>query len=222
MYLTISYKYDIKYMSKHVFGFGNRTKNTDLNQKWQEFMHIETKVIVNGAIIAIIVRENAKTRLATKCFRGRLIEKAGNFRHWENAEEVFGHDSIRAKFTEQVSAHVLGGNVNPAVLSIDCSDPIGWESTIPITSVELGGMEEFSINTHAKGLRVLPGKLPSPKTNILTVICEARHETVNNKSQCTVVIHSMYPGVYIGKLDGDVSTREGRAFFDWEHPGEPW
>jgi hypothetical protein len=185
-------------------------------------MHIETKVIVNGSTLAILMREEAKQRLATKCFRGQLVEKAGNFRHWECVEEVFSHDHMRTRFTEQIVARVIDGSANPVAVTIECVDPIGWESTIPVNKIDPGDLKEFQINTHAKGLRVLPGRCQAPKTSVLTAICEIRHETSHGSPKYTVVIHSMYPGTYIGKLDGDVSTREGRVFFDWENPGVPW
>lgn len=56
----------------------------------------------------------------------------------------------------------------------------------------------------------------APQTYDLTIIYQFMFFDKKPK----VFIHSMYPGYDIGELIGDITKRENRIFFDWNHPGE--
>jgi hypothetical protein len=148
-----------------------------------------------------------------KCFRGRECCKAGNFRHWNKVEEVV-NDWVLVHLCNKA----LGVGYGTFSDTVDFTDYIGWSSTAPRGQYSDADLDGFHPNNHSSALRVVDPTKSAPLTKSLTIIGEYRKDGGVEK----IIIHSMYPGKYVGVLDGDISEREGVVFFDWEHPGEPW
>ena len=95
---------------------------------------------------------------------------------------------------------------------------VGWESTSALSDYKEDDLERFTINRRSKGLRVKMCRtdLLAPKTCELTIVYELKIED----DKLVAIIHSIYPGQDIGELRGNVTVREKRVFFDWNHPGQ--
>ena len=51
--------------------------------------------------------------------------------------------------------------------------------------------------------------------NEVTLVLEFKSEY----DSPVAVIHSLYPGHDVGDLEGDMTVREDRVWFNWNHPG---
>ncbi len=167
------------------------------------------------------MRNATENRLANRCFRRNKIPKAGMFRHWRSATQLFQDTTILERFVGEVQRclreEAIDGSGATFSAMIVCPDPVGWASTAPRGDFSSEQLEYFRINDRAQGFRVRPeyDALRAPLTNTITFVYELKIESGNP----VAVIHSLYPGKDIGELRGDVSARENIVFFDWDHPG---
>ncbi len=177
------------------------------------------KTLKNGVRVWIIVRRKTKERLRTKCFRGLAQPLAGNFSHWESAEGLFNDPEMMKQFLAELSEVWSDQDFSTHSVSLVHTTPVGWESSAPLESYAPEDLERFKPNRKSSGLRVKPTRIDllAPQTNELTIVYEFKPED----GQAVAIIHSIYPGRDIGNLDGDVTNREKRIFFDWNHPGKP-
>lgn len=97
-------------------------------------------------------------------------------------------------------------------------EPVGWSGVVSLDRVCDEWLECFEPNRRSTAKQVkAESKILAPLTNIVTVVYSLHF----NGGAPKVVIHSLYPGQDVGKLKGDITSREGVAFFGWEHPGAP-
>ena len=176
------------------------------------------KKLKGGTGVAIVVRRITEERLRTKCFRGTHHSLAGNFSRWNSVKELFLDEFVIKQFLDELSEMSLKQETGTYGVSIIHTMPIGWESTAPIENYEQNDLEKFSLNRKSWGLRLKPSRtnLLAPQTSEITIIFEFKYEN----TKYVAVVHSIYPGNDIGELNGDVTDRENRVFFDWNHPGE--
>lgn len=169
-------------------------------------------------MITLIVRLSTVKRLSKTCFRGPLLPLAGNFLLWSSVEEVFGDLGVLAQFLDELGERLLIQDIGTHSVCITHSTSVGWESTAPRENYSDDDLEQFPLNRKSVALRVKPTclHLLAPRTRQLTIVYEFKFEG----EFPVAVIHSIYPGKDIGELCGDVTAREGRIFFDWDHPGE--
>lgn len=180
-------------------------------------MFLEKK-LEDGTSLIIRVREHTQERLLTTCFRPTSKPLAGNFLRWCSVGELFGDAHVMEIFMADLEGLWSQEEFGTSSLTITHSMPVGWESTASLQNYELGDLEEFDLNRRSWGLRVKRSRtdLFAPKTNELTIVFEFKSED----GKAVAIVHSIYPGIDIGELHGDVTEREGRIFFDWNHPGE--
>ncbi len=166
---------------------------------------------------SIIVRNNTEARLRTKCFRGTTIKRAGNFFRWDSAESLFSDQEVLEQFLEELDDAWQDQDFGTHSVTITHPLFVGWEGTDELIYYSLDDLERFDLNRKSWGLRVKQerGHLLSPKTQELTIVFEFKRE----KERAVAVIHSLYPGCDVGELIGDVTEREQRVFFDWNHHG---
>lgn len=180
-------------------------------------MRFSTK-LPDGTDVSIVVRSETKLRLRDKCFRHKSKRKAGNFLNWRAVTEVFQDEGVIQQLLEELAEvrkqNCLGINSMCQVHAVD----IGWESTAPLADYNAADLEEFKPNRRSNALRVRADRthLLAPLTKRLTLVYELKLES----EKLVAIVHSMYPGLDIGELDGDISVREQRVFFAWDHPGE--
>jgi hypothetical protein len=103
-------------------------------------------------------------------------------------------------------------------LSFTYPGVVGWDSTAPRAHFRSTDLEPFSPNRWSAAMRVRPDRmrLLAPRTSLVTVAYELR---CTMEDGFIVQIWTVYPGVDIGALQGNVTIRENRVFFDWNHPG---
>ncbi len=180
-------------------------------------MYLERE-LENGTTVAVVVRQRTKERLAKTCFRGRGVRKSGNFLRWQSVEELFSEWPVWKYFTKAVAKIYALRDFGIHSYEFNLGEKLGWESTSRLEAFAPSSLEDFKPNRRSCGLRVKLNAthIMAPMTTFLTFVYELKEEN----GQAVAIVHSIYPGVDIGDLDGDVTTREGRVFFDFDHPGE--
>lgn len=176
------------------------------------------KTLRAGAPVGIIVGHATEERLQTKCFRGTSLACAGNFQNWNSASQMFRDDEVMNFFLAELDELWIKGEFGVQSVNILLSKTIGWESTAPLSNYADADLEHLDLSRRSWGLRVKLSRrdLLTPKTNELTIVFQLKSED----DRAVVIVRSMYPGFDVGELDGDVTDREKRVFFDWNHPGE--
>lgn len=176
-----------------------------------------SSTLKSGVHAAIIVRSIATERLATKCFRGTSLARAGNFSRWSSAEKLFSDPLVMRHFLADLDLVLAEKDFRTHSVTITHDELVGWESTDALERYASSDLEAVNLNHKSWGLRVKPTRtnVLAPQTSDLTIVYEFKREG----SVMVAIVHSIYPGCDIGELDGDVTAREGRVFFDWNHPG---
>jgi hypothetical protein len=171
----------------------------------------------NSVDTLIICPIKVVDRLKTTCFRGRDLKLAGNFRLWESVEEVM-RGQVRNDLVDDALELWQIGDFGTHSLRLEMSIEVGWESTAPKNDFHIDELEWFEPNKHscAKRVRLNRIKRLAPLSRDLTIV----YQLEDQRGEPKVTIWSMYPGVDIGELDGDITKRESRVFFDWNHRGE--
>ncbi|HRH27011.1 MAG TPA: hypothetical protein PLZ99_02530 [Parcubacteria group bacterium] len=166
----------------------------------------------------LVVRDKTIERLKNTCFRGPNLALAGNFLAWVNMKAFLNNSRVIQEILSEAREINLVGFSLTRSIEVNLDHPIGWSSTAELDKYPQEDLEEFFLNRHATALRVKMGnhKYKAPKTNTVTIVFEFKDEG----DSFVIVIHSIYPGIDIGELNGDVSKRENVVFFDWNHPGE--
>lgn len=177
-----------------------------------------SKTLKSGVNAAIIVRRATEERLQTKCFRGTSLALAGNFSRWSSADELFRDREVLEHFLAELNVMWEKQDFATHSVSIVHSSPTGWESTDDAKKYVETDLEQFNLNRRSLGQRVhLSHKhLLAPKTSELTIVYEFKSED----GKAVAIVHSIYPGSDVGELNGDVTEREQRIFFDFNHPGQ--
>jgi len=176
-------------------------------------MHL---VLGNILIICPIQTERS---LTGSCFREKGRSLAGNFCEWNTVDDVFNDDLFRAEFLEEIEMMVRNEAFNKHSVTISHDVKLGWESTDDITQFDPEELECYKPNDHSQSLRVInPNRMDrkAPLTNKVTIVYYL--DLQGGKPRVT--IESLYPGIDIGELEGDITGREGRVLYGWTHAGE--
>lgn len=195
-------------------------------------MKISTGIEIEGKRLFILYEDKVSFRLATTCFRGIRSKFAGNFFQWGSFEDFVNDKcfdfvgelslSVERTYKEYLTQEK---KTRVGVVTLDFEQMVGWESTDDQENYNVDVLEEFHPNRRCTALRIRPEftYIEAPKTSLMTVvygICIENHNIVAS-------ILTIYPGEYVGPLhctEGgdtvDITKRQGRVFFDWNHPGE--
>lgn len=166
-------------------------------------------------------------RLWRTCFRGRGVRQAGNFFRWENFDQLMAEQGelIRTLIREAILQESARQPETPTFTEsiwIDCEVLVGWTSTVARVAYGQNELEVFHPNRHSTALRVRRDSGHyAPRTSLLTLVCGFHFDQLADRREWSVTVYSVYPGEDIGELRGDITAREGVAFFGWEHPGQP-
>lgn len=191
---------------------------TDLNQKdWQEILMIFSFMITPDQRASVIVPVEVIDRLQRTCFRGVNVRCAGNFFRWPRADLLLWDARIQSHIEKTMLDCWARRRFGNASITIGHEKPIGWESTNTRSSYPRKALGPFTPNRKSHALRVMSSKYVAPKTSLVTIVFEFKLE----HEEPIMVIRSIYPGIDIGPLAGDITHRTGRVFFDWNHPGAP-
>lgn len=170
-------------------------------------------------IVKVVMRQNAKKRLKGTCFRDTNEPLAGNFRLWRRVSSIFNDRTINDKFRQQLEQIMKSDDrCGTHSFCVDYGRYVGWESTAPRDDYDPEDLEYFeSGNGRWEAFRVKTNltEIEAPATSTITFVVEIKDE----EGEYVAIIHSIYPGEDIGDLDGDITERENRIFFDWNHPG---
>jgi hypothetical protein len=177
-----------------------------------------------GISFRILLPVKQRERLANRCFRGKCLKKAGNFRLWDSFESLMEDVKILELFLAELSKIVADLDDRDLVtesFTLEYGSPVGWASTISFNA--LPGdvtVEYFLLNRRGgTGMKVVNSDFGAPLTSEVTFIVSIRQETRDGEPYWLVFTQSIYPGTDVGELEGDVSEREGVAFFDFAQYG---
>ena len=190
----------------------------------------DTRIVINHP------SAHAK-RLQDQCFRrsdkpGRPnLQCAGNFRAVASFGELYR--LVRLPFDKRIIQIIeemqRQTRANPErarsdfrrSFAIEARTVVGWSRTTPYTPFAVDQFRDFKPNRHSTAKCVkLSTSVLAPLTNHVTFNCVFMHLPAQN--DWLVNVESIYPGVDIGKLDGNITERSGRAFFELSHPGAPY
>lgn len=180
-------------------------------------MFQKTNDLVGDRTLIIAVRGETESRLSRTSFRGVQKRLAGNFHRFSTARHLILDPEINVHLVDAAKeSYHLGYKVNST--TIQCGSLVGWASSDDVDLYTDDDVELFSPSRKSTALRVKLDRLTltSPQTDLVTIVYELRMEL----RQVAVIVHSIYPGVDVGELVGDITKREGVVFFDWDHPGE--
>ena len=188
---------------------------------------IQTEKRIGDYNFVVLYPKKTKDRLSRSCFRGKLCRLAGNFFAWNSLDELirdyeldFGSDIY-----DSFKNFDTSGMTKVLSATYDFEDMIGWESTDHVSKYGEDCLEEFNPNGRCSALRIKTTmtNIRAPKTSLMTI----KYGILIEDGDFIASIQTIYPGVDIGPLnneygneDVDITEREGRIFFDWNHPGE--
>lgn len=179
-------------------------------------------LLVNNHRIMVVLPGEQVGRLATTCFRGGRNRLAGNTR-WDNFGQMMRDQDLFLAFAAMCRTCALEAVDDKFEESFEVDHPklfVGWDSTARRERIPEASLEEFKPSKRSRALRISRNcSILAPLTKTLTFVCSFQHRILEH--EWNVIIRSIYPGRDVGQLLGDVSLREGRVFFDWDHPGEP-
>ena len=175
------------------------------------------RMLSDGTIASIVVQHDVEMRLKTRCFRKIHIKCAGNFIKWRNSMQVLNDRNVMPYILDELNRQWFTKDFSKVSLSIDLPYPVGWESTDEARFYKDTDLEEFAPSKNSTAMRIKKVRtdLLSPKTNKVTIIFDFKIKA----NGPVAMIYSIYPGKDIGSLHGDITEREQRVFFDWNHPG---
>jgi hypothetical protein len=170
------------------------------------------------ASVRFVVPRATRERLATTCFRHPSRGDAGRFASWRSADDVLSDLRIRKQLLIEVERHVRENKAPGSTYSRTVTLPefVGWESTLSFGEAKGVSVGDAAINRRATALFV-DDDTPAPRTRDVTVIFsvdDGQHEDF------VAFVVSIYPGLDVGELAGDVSRREGCVFFHWQARGD--
>lgn len=170
-----------------------------------------------GMPMLIICRSRTERRLTGTCFRQDGKPLAGNFSHFSSVKAVLDDPKVFRQFIEELSEVYNRQDFAGHSVCVDCERIVGWESTASAEFYDREILEVFQPNRLSTALRVKLDRtdFKAPQTRKLTIVYEFKMELNGPEA----IIHSVYPGEDVGNLRGNVSEREGRVFFDFNHPG---
>lgn len=177
----------------------------------------------NGIVALVVLTDKTRDRLLPLHFKSCIsgMRTAGMFFNQVTPSGVLENPKVKDELAAHVREIWRGENPQDTFsIEVHFEDTIaGWSSTADIRNFKEKDLEWFCPNNHSRALRV---KLSSrhifaPVTKTMTLVFELKSE----RNAPTIMVRSMYPGRDVGKLDGDITEREGLVFFDWDHQGEP-
>lgn len=169
--------------------------------------------------VAVVVRAEARERLAERRFKGVDVAVAGNFSRWATLEEFMSDDVVLLALDEEFRKTYRKDDFRTKSFEIRFGGRwIGWSNTDNLEIYTEEMLEVFEPNRRSLGYRVKLDRtdLEAPRTDIVTVTYEFRDEPDGP----VAVIHSIYPGENIGVVRGDISRDKEIVFFDYNHPGQ--
>ena len=176
-----------------------------------------------GRIIASLPDKHADW-LRKTCFRGKDLAFAGNTR-WNSFGQMMQDDDVFERFAANCRevARDATENVDESFEIIHPKQCVGWESTAARDRFSQTQLEPRKRDQKWRGEWVRhAANLHASLTNVLTFACTFTHFVRERElTQWSVVIRTIYPGRDMGELEGDVTAREGRVFYDRTFPGEP-
>lgn len=172
----------------------------------------------NGVRIAILMPTTTKDRLKSTCFRGKEKQVAGNFCAWGSFAEMLTDNAFVQPCLDVLDDLYEGQRFGRSYsFSIDYPLPVGWSSTIRLTpDLAARGLVRRYLNTRSTAFFPTDPTIRASLTHTVTVKCELKLES----PMCGVaVVHSIYPGLDMGSLIGDMTEQTGFVWLDWATPG---
>src|ERR1700730_11610018 len=171
-------------------------------------------VLGDGTVVKIVFPPNEYKIMMERHFRYSEKRVSGNFFRWTNPKALIENRVIAERLLEEV-LEAEDGDVNS--FEINLPAPVGWEQTEDLNKFALEMLELFQPNKRSSALKIKDRSVLASLTNIITITF-AFNKT--SPYDILVEVYSVHPGIDYGPLKNNITSREGRVFFDLNHPGE--
>ncbi len=173
--------------------------------------------VVDGEEIWIGIPKKYHERFDTQHFRGAGKKLAGNFGAWNTFLDFLADPDTQEILGEELSIIKEKNGDGRYRICIDYPDrEIGWESTLHASQLEEGEADHtvsvLSANRNWCANFFEAGFTKAQVTDLVTMSVEITGGVIK--------VHTMYPGEDVGRLNGDMTTKKGLYFFDFNNPGE--
>jgi hypothetical protein len=171
--------------------------------------------------IFVITPGEIETRINNEHFRGKKYELAGNFSQWSSLRKFLEDLMIQHELSIHIRNNLqTGQGVYRA--TIDWREFVGWSTAAEKERFAPDMLESFEPNEQSTALRVRPTRtnIQAPLTCLATVVYQILPSLIRVAGENARIL-AVYPGMDVGPLDGDITTRCGAVFFHEDHPGEP-
>jgi len=133
-------------------------------------------------------------------------------------QALFEDSHFREEALEHIQMSLEDGDVE---FSFEALMPyvVGWDSTAPLDDFDGDDLEQRALNAKATAFFVKrEAKRMALQTDLVTMCL--RRASRQNTGELALLIGTVYPGVDVGPLEGDMTLREQRVWFDWHERGE--
>lgn len=177
---------------------------------------------------AVFLTDKRLLRLNETCFRGsehlpqERPKLAGNFRACSSFYHFLHQPLLREAFDEglrQIMRAKLSNKFYRMTLKL--SHPVGWESTLPLNELgqtELSQCQEQRLHPGATALFIPDNLIKAPLTNLITIAGRLNYHV--RKELWVFDINTLYPGVDVGVLRGNMTDKTNRIWLHRHNRGE--
>jgi hypothetical protein len=180
----------------------------------------------NGRLVDFFMPHNQGKCIAKAHFRrdeNNLPERfAGNFFAWEHFKSFLKDTHVRTMLTREFEQIFDNSDERKKknILEIEFSRDIGWDFVMnkeDLTENDLAVATRQSVNKRSTALFLPEDQIEAPPTNIVTIVGSSVHRCNPMK----FFITSLYPGHYVGNLQGDMTEQYGLVWLPRTTVGEP-
>lgn len=165
-------------------------------------------------VVKIEFSQECKSRLKLLHFREPRNNNAGNFLpnlHRADLVAEFRED------IERIVESLIAAGKKKTFIQLNAGRPIGWSSTIKSSARDPLKVEKYQKNKRCELIRYKLFMGPvAPLTQFISFAI--RYRKKNGK--VIITIEDMQPGPCIGRLVGDVCSKQGVIFFHPQQVGE--
>lgn len=179
------------------------------------------RTLPDGTPVSLVCLEPTRKRLYQHHFRPVRTPAASHFKTWRSVPDVITQDSsVSRDLLEDIGNAYAESGEGVYSVTLTHSESVGWETSAPLITFQPDELETFWLRPNASALRVrqATGKHKAPETRHVTIVYEIMRDR-ERSGGLFVLLHDLYPGIDLGELKGNITEREKRVFYRFDHPG---
>jgi len=173
----------------------------------------------NGGRVEIILPLRQAQRLVGTCFRGPRCRQAGNFFKWRDFSAFIHDPTTQGLLKPELERLVREAYIQSKHrIELGFDEYVGWDSVAHVDDLKsediaLGKVQR--LNRRATALFLPDGLILAPQTKFVTMVLSQEHI-----GHWRFIIWTMYPGLDVGDLLGDMTELYGFVWLPWSNPGD--